>query len=955
MKIKEIIKEILVILVCLMLVFISATFTTADNSYSPMDEPEKIIGNLIFNDSFEYYSTNPETLPTSTGYGASFSSDDTYLAVAHSTTPFITIYKRDNDTFTKLDDPANLPASTGYDVSWSSDGTYLAVAHSTTPFITIYKRDNDTFTKLDDPADLPAGTGNGVSWSSDDTYLAVAHASFPYITIYKRDNDTFTKISAVLLNLPTSTGYGASFSSDDTYLAVAHALTPFITIYKRDNDTFTKLDDPANLPASTGRGVSWSSDGTYLAVAHSTTPFITIYKRDNDTFTKLDDPADLPAGTGYSVSWSSDDTYLAVAHSAGTAIAIYKRDTDTFTKLSYPKHIPSGIGYGVSWSSDDAYLTIIHQNYPYLTIYEHANGNFKFITENFGIWERERVTGEFTFNRLDNLQSGTNPICYPYDGLRFIRYRCYGINSGYQARLYNLENFSVDLHLKFMMYHDTGYTEETDKMEIQISEDMNNWSTIGEPFYRSCSLQGLGSEGWYEHTINITGYENPVYIGFLVTSDYGNNIFFDDLKIYELMNKPYTELKITPDTLYVKKGETFTVGIYVTPEEGEYIGSISTDLIEFSKETITCNNVTKGNIFADYEGFEMYSNGTINNSNGTIQFIYWSKNGTNCSEPGYFVNLSFTANEAGTGYINITQHETTWYNQTLEWNEDRPSIVTFNGTIYIHFYQPDHPTNLTAVLINETSIELEWAKGLYADNTIIEFSESSTPWGRGEKAEIYNDTGTYYLHEGLSMGKTYYYQAWSYNISDDEYSLTFASAHNSTGDNTPPAQPTNEVPANNAPYESVYNTYLNVSVYDEDADELTVYFYWGNGTAIGFKVVNSGEVASLFLPDYWSREVLGYNVTWLEHKNHRPHGYSWYVIADDGYNQTQSPTWYFNTSIAWDVNEDKRVDITDVSAVVTYFGDHTGKPGEYPADINNDARVDITDISAVVTYFGMTY
>ena len=39
---------------------------------------------------------------------------------------------------------------------------YLAIAHNTSPFVTIYSRSGDTFTKLSDPAALPAGTGNGV-------------------------------------------------------------------------------------------------------------------------------------------------------------------------------------------------------------------------------------------------------------------------------------------------------------------------------------------------------------------------------------------------------------------------------------------------------------------------------------------------------------------------------------------------------------------------------------------------------------------------------------------------------------------------------------------------------------------------------------------------------------------------------------------------------------------------
>lgn len=92
----------------------------------------------------------------------------------------------------KLPDPSDLPASTGRGVAFSSDDTYMAVAHASSPYVTIYKRSGDTFTKLADPSDLPAGNGYGVAFSSDDTYMAVAHAFSPYVTIYKQTIEKFS-------------------------------------------------------------------------------------------------------------------------------------------------------------------------------------------------------------------------------------------------------------------------------------------------------------------------------------------------------------------------------------------------------------------------------------------------------------------------------------------------------------------------------------------------------------------------------------------------------------------------------------------------------------------------------------------------------------------------------------------------------------------------------------------
>jgi hypothetical protein len=43
----------------------------------------------------------------------------------------------------------------------------MAVAHSTSPFVTIYEISGTTFTKLSDPTNLPTGTGVGVAFNNN--------------------------------------------------------------------------------------------------------------------------------------------------------------------------------------------------------------------------------------------------------------------------------------------------------------------------------------------------------------------------------------------------------------------------------------------------------------------------------------------------------------------------------------------------------------------------------------------------------------------------------------------------------------------------------------------------------------------------------------------------------------------------------------------------------------------
>jgi len=82
--------------------------------------------------------SNPTTLPASTGRGCAFNHNGTRLAVAHDSSPYITIYDTTTTPYTKLSNPTTLPASTAYGCAFSHDGVRLAVAHEGSPYITAY-------------------------------------------------------------------------------------------------------------------------------------------------------------------------------------------------------------------------------------------------------------------------------------------------------------------------------------------------------------------------------------------------------------------------------------------------------------------------------------------------------------------------------------------------------------------------------------------------------------------------------------------------------------------------------------------------------------------------------------------------------------------------------------------------------------------------------------------------
>lgn len=77
-------------------------------------------------------------------------------------------------------------------MAFSPDGVYLVFA----ALGTVYKRDEDTFTKL---TDLYASLGLSVEFSPDGVYFAAGHNKSPYILIYKLGSNAVFKFQSFLL------------------------------------------------------------------------------------------------------------------------------------------------------------------------------------------------------------------------------------------------------------------------------------------------------------------------------------------------------------------------------------------------------------------------------------------------------------------------------------------------------------------------------------------------------------------------------------------------------------------------------------------------------------------------------------------------------------------------------------------------------------------------------------
>lgn len=320
--------------------------------------------------------SNPTTLPTGQPGEAKWSPDGRFLAVAHTTTPFVTIYERTGTTLNKLTNPGTLPAGNANACAWSPNGDFLIVCHAITPFITIYQRDGINFTKITNPGTLPAAAGLSAAFSQNGEFLAVCcDDAANGFNLYNISSTTFTDIT-VAAGFTSPAGYKgiAAWSNDSQFLALTNGTGAgnFMAIYQRAGTAFTSLS--FTQPASKPSALSFSANGGYLIGGFSTAPnFAFQYTIAANVFTGPANPfpgGSPPAGAVVSIAISPNQKTIAIMSATSPYLQVY---TGTFaggwTLSSNPANIPPGPGSSVSFSLSGQWLAMILTSTPYVMTY----------------------------------------------------------------------------------------------------------------------------------------------------------------------------------------------------------------------------------------------------------------------------------------------------------------------------------------------------------------------------------------------------------------------------------------------------------------------------------------------------------------------------------------------------------------------------------------------------------
>lgn len=150
-------------------------------------------------------------------------------------------------------------------------------------------------------------------------------------------------------------------------------------------------------------------------------------------------------------------------------------------------------------------------------------------------WSAVEVTYIGGTSYIWSIVTGGNypTVSTAHSGSYMAFYPSYSVVSGSQARIYRNSGFAIpspitSVTLTFYMYHDTGYSGATDRVQVQVSTDGGtNWVNAGSAVNRYD-----GSTGWKQHTVDLSAYAGQtINVGFLATSGFGNNMYIDDVLV----------------------------------------------------------------------------------------------------------------------------------------------------------------------------------------------------------------------------------------------------------------------------------------------------------------------------------------------------------------------------------------------------------------------------------------
>lgn len=134
--------------------------------------------------------------------------------------------------------------------------------------------------------------------------------------------------------------------------------------------------------------------------------------------------------------------------------------------------------------------------------------------------------------------TGGAPACSPFSGTGMARFNSYNIPAGGSGRLTSpaITFAGATYRVKLKMFRDSGYPTDADNIKVYYNTTAVAGGTLLGTVNRSTQLAPVVSaDGWYSYAFDIPGtLTGTGYINILGTSQYGNNIFIDEISVEQI-------------------------------------------------------------------------------------------------------------------------------------------------------------------------------------------------------------------------------------------------------------------------------------------------------------------------------------------------------------------------------------------------------------------------------------
>ena len=352
------------------------------------------------------------------------------------------------------------------------------------------------------------------------------------------------------------------------------------------------------------------------------------------TATNANGSASLPA---FSIVVSPALTISGkVKNAAGEAIAGVTFSgalcTSTDSAGSYSCTVPSGWSGMITPAVDVYTFSPASRDYTDVISSQTDQDYVASFAESFGWtgWSTTLVSG--TAGAWSMVSASAYPnIAAPRSGVEMAKFNSYSAESGNQTRLYLSNAISVSSNsvLKFWIYHDTGYPSLNDRLQVQVSTDGVVWTNVGGAISRYA-----GATGWSRVSLSLGSYAGQtIYLGFLGISEYGHNIYLDDVTIEAELFKNLTIASINPVS-----GTPITVSPADLNGTADGSTTLACSYIQGTAVTLTAPGTSGGNYYYGWTGCD--------NVNGLICIVFMSDDKT-------VTALYDTAPHAPTGVTSI--------------------------------------------------------------------------------------------------------------------------------------------------------------------------------------------------------------------------------------------------------------------------------------------------------------